>query len=103
MFQTLNLKEGGTVEIRRNQKGWIIGKGIIGNSSISINNVWLVDGLKHNLLRINKFCNTGNEVIFIKNNSIIINESEKSIVFKGRRKGNVYKTNFSELADQKVL
>lgn len=99
MFQTLNLKEGGIVEFGRNQKGWIIGKGIIDKSSISINNVWLVDRLKYKLLRINKFCNSCNEVIFNKNNSIIINESEKSIVFKGRRKGNVYKLNFSELAD----
>lgn len=32
-----------------------------------------------------------------------MNESDKSILFKGGRKGNVYKVNSFELADQKVL
>jgi len=40
MFQTLTLKEGGTVGFVGNQKGKIIGSRIIDNSSISINNVW---------------------------------------------------------------
>lgn len=35
-----------------NQKGKIIGTCTIGNSFISIDSVWLVDGLKHNLLNI---------------------------------------------------
>jgi len=50
------MKEGGTVGFRGNQTGKIIGTGTIGNSSISINNVWLVDGLRHNLLNISQFC-----------------------------------------------
>jgi len=37
------MKEGGTVGFGGNQTGKIIGSGTIGNSSISINNVWLVD------------------------------------------------------------
>jgi len=45
MFLTLTMKEGGNVKFERNQSGKIIGTGTIGNSSISINNVWLVDGL----------------------------------------------------------
>lgn len=32
-----------------------------------------------------------------------MNESYKSLVFKGERKDNVYKINLSELADQKVV
>jgi len=39
----------------------------IGNSSISINNVEFVDGLKHNLLSISQFCDSGYEVVFDKN------------------------------------
>lgn len=50
MFQTLNLKKGGTMGFEGNQKGKITSMDTIGNSFISINNVWLVDGLKHNLL-----------------------------------------------------
>lgn len=48
--------------------------GTIGNSPISINNVWLLDGLKHNLMSISQFCDCGYEVMFNKNNCIIMNE-----------------------------
>ena len=54
LFLTLTMKEGGTVGFGGNQTGKIIGSGTIGNSSISINNVWLVDGLRHNLLSISQ-------------------------------------------------
>ena len=77
--------------------------GTIGNSLISVNNVWLVSGLKHNLLSISQFCDSGYEVLFNKNFCSVINESDKSILFKGKRKGNVYKINLSELTDQKVV
>jgi len=97
------MKEGGTVRFRGNQTGKIIGTGTIGNSSISINNVWLVDGLRHNLLSISQFCDNGYDVLFVKNNCIVINKDNQSIVFKGKRRNNVYKINFSELTDQKVL
>ena len=86
-----------------NQSGKIIGTGTIGNSSTSINNVWLVDGLEHNLLSISQFCDNGYDVLFEKPNCTVINKKDKSIVFKGKRVDNVYKINFSELADQKVI
>jgi len=56
MFLTLTTKEGGNVKFGGNQSGKIIGTGTIGNSSISINNVWLVDCLEHNVLSISQFC-----------------------------------------------
>jgi len=52
MFLTLAMKEGGNVKFGGNQSGKIIGTETIGNASISINNVWLLNGLKHNLLSI---------------------------------------------------
>lgn len=52
MCQTLTLKEKGSMGFGGGQKGKIIGMGTIGNSLIYINNVWLVNGLKHNLLSI---------------------------------------------------
>jgi len=48
MFLTPTMKEGGNVRFGGNQSGKIIGTRTIGNTSISINNVWLVDGLEHN-------------------------------------------------------
>ena len=103
LFLTLTMKEGGTVGFGENQTGKIIGSGTIGNSSISINNVWLVDGLNHNLLSISQFCDNGYDVLFVKNNCTVITTHDQSIVFKGKRRNNVYKVNFSELTDQKVF
>jgi len=103
LFLTLTMKEGGTVGFGGNQTGKIIGSGTIDKSSISINNVWLVDGLRHNLLSISQFCDNGYDVLFVKSNCTVINKDDQSIVFKGKRRNNVYKINFSELTDQKVL
>lgn len=103
MFQTLTLREGGTMWFRGNQKGNIIGTCTIGYFSLSFNDVWLVDGLKHNLLSISQFCDSGCKVMFNKNICIVMNEFDKSVGFKGKRKGNVYKINFIEPTYQKVV
>lgn len=79
-----------------------IGTSTIGNSLISVSDVWLVSGLKHNLSSISQFYENGYEVVFNKNLCSVINESEKSILFKGKRNWNVYKINLFELVDQKV-
>jgi len=103
MFLTVTMKEGGNVKFEGNQYGKIIGTGIIGNSSISINNVWLVDELEHNILSISQFYDNGYDVMFEKTNCTVINKDNKSTVFKGKKVENVYKINFSELVDQKVI
>jgi len=90
MFLTLTMKEGGNVKFGGNKSGKIIGTGTIGNSSIFIINVWLVDGLEHNLLSIRQFCDNGYDVMFEKTNCTVINKDNKSIVFKGKRVENVY-------------
>ena len=41
--------------------------------------------------------------MFGKTNCTVINKDENSIIFKGKRIENVYKINFSELVDQKVI
>jgi len=94
MFLTLTMKEGGTVGFGGNQTGKIIGTGTIGNSSISINNVWLVDGLRQNLLNISQFCDNGYDVLFVKNNCTVINKDDQSVVFKGKRRNNVSEGTF---------
>ena len=86
-----------------NQCGKIIGTRTIGNTSISINNVWLVGGLKHNILSIGQFCDNGYDVLFDKTSCTIVNKNDNSIVFKGKRIDNVYKINFSELVDQDIV
>jgi len=89
MFLILTVKEGGKVKFGGNQSGNVIGTGTIGNSSISINNVWLVDGLEDNLLSISQFCENGYDVMFEKTNDTVINKDDNSIVFKGKRIENV--------------
>ena len=52
-FSFLTRMKRGYVTFEDNGKGRIIGQGSIGNNSSSlIENVLLIDGLKHNLLRI---------------------------------------------------
>ena len=97
------MKEGWNVKFGGNQSEKIIGTWTIGNSSISINNVWLVDRLKHNILSISQFCDNGYDVMFGKTNYTVINKDDNSIVFKGKRIENVSKINFSELGYQKVI
>ena len=57
--------EGGIVTFGDDSKGIIIG---IGNIKIGasplIENVVLVDGLKHNLLSISQLCDRGHKVVF---------------------------------------
>ena len=65
--------------------------------------MWLVDGLRHNLLSISQFCDNGYDVMFDKTNCTIVKKNDNSIVFKGNRVDNVYKINFFKLVDQKVV
>ena len=76
MFITLTMKEGGNVKFGENQADKISGTGTIGSSSISINNVWLVDGLEHNLLSISQFYDDGYDVMFDKTNCTVVNKND---------------------------
>ena len=64
-----------------NGKGRIIGRGSIGNNSSSlIENVLLVDGLKHNLLSISQLCDKGFKVIFESSHCIIKDSQNDKII-----------------------
>ncbi len=68
MFLDLQPHDGGTVAFGGNQQGRIVGIGKVGKkNSTSINNVFYVKGLKHNLLSIGQFCDSGYSVTFDKN------------------------------------
>ena len=65
IFQNPDLKSGGSVGFRGNQKGKIIGSGTVGNGNLpSITNVLLVDGLMHNLLSISQLSDNDYDIIF---------------------------------------
>ena len=64
-FLSLETYDGGTVTFGDNMKSEIIAKGKVGRSSShAIDNVFLVENLKHNLLSISQLCDKGNSIIF---------------------------------------
>ena len=67
-FLSLSAYHGGYVTFGDNQKGKIVEIGKIGKSQAnSIDNLFLVGGLKHKLLSIFQFCDKGNTVILQMN------------------------------------
>ena len=76
MFLDLQPHDGGTVTFGGNQQGNIEGIGKVSKtSSTTIDNVFYVKGLKHNLLSINQFCDSG-YIIFFNKESCVIRNSE---------------------------
>jgi len=93
---------GGTVTFRGNKKGRIIGVGKIDIHPYPlIDNVLFVEGLKHNLLCISQLCYNGYDVIFNKDEYVILCQ-DGSPLFSANRKGNLYKIKLGELSYQKV-
>ena len=98
-FITLDAKNGGMVTFGDNGKGKIIGIGNIGiTPSKYIENILLVDGLKHNLLSISQFCDKGYKVIFESSVCIVTSPINEGIKFVGHRYGNVYMIDLNDLS-----
>jgi hypothetical protein len=103
MFQDLELKHGGFVGFRGNQKGKIIGSRTISNGKLpSITNVLLDDGLMHNLLSVSQLSDNGYDIIFNQNSCKAVSQKDGTILFNGKRKNNIYKIRLSDLEDQNV-
>ena len=87
-FTHISPKKSGHVTYGDNNKGKILGVGKIGtNSSSSIENVLLVEGLKHSLLSVSQICDKGYLVSFDSQKCVIENKHIKHI---GYRINNVY-------------
>jgi len=77
MFLDLQPHDGGTITFGGKQQGNIKGIGKVGKKdSTAIDNVFYVKGLKHNLLSISQFCDSGYSVSFSKDNCIIKNKDQ---------------------------
>jgi len=71
-FAKLELKEESFLTYGDNNKGRILGSGVISNEdSFNIHNVLLVEGLKHNLISISQLCDKGFKVVFEPNHCLI--------------------------------
>jgi len=73
-FLSLAAAQGGSVAFGNGKSGTIIGIGKIGQSlSHSIEDVYLVNGLKHNLLSVSQLCDKDNLVVFTSNRCLVVN------------------------------
>jgi len=89
-FLSITKINSGKVIFGDNLKGKIIGVGNIkGKSSPLIENLFLVDSLKHNLLSINQLYDKGYMIVF-NHACCLILENDK-VILVDNRKGNVYK------------
>nr|KYP33754.1 Retrovirus-related Pol polyprotein from transposon TNT 1-94 [Cajanus cajan] len=85
-------KRSGHVTYGDNNRGKILGIGKIGtNFSTSIENVLLVDGLKHSLLSVSQLCDKGFSVSFDSQKCLIEHKNDKQVKIVGFRINNVYK------------
>jgi len=64
LLTRLTLKHGGYVTYGDNNKGKIVGGDIGVKGNLTIQNVLLVEGIKHNLLSISQLCDKRLEVTF---------------------------------------
>ena len=102
-FTTFTPKNGGGVTFGDSGTGKIIGQGNIGKDPFTIiEDVLLVEGLKHNLISISQLCDKGYKVTFDKNTCIVENVSNNSTLFIGKRLTNVFIIDLNELEKQNV-
>ena len=98
-FITLQMKDGGLVTFRDNGKGRIIEIGKIKITPCTfIEDVLLVDKLKHNLLSISQLCDKGFKVIFELSMCIVTNSLDSNNKFIGHRLRNIYVVDLNVLA-----
>ena len=86
------------VTFRDNNKGKIIGIGNIDiTPSKSIENILLIDGLKHNLLSISRLCDKGFKVIFKSFVCIVASPNDDGMRFIGYRYNDIYIIDLDDL------
>ena len=102
-FIILEAKNEGMVTFEDNDKGKIIDIGNIGITlSTCIENILLVDGLKHNLLSISQLCDRGYKVVFESSMYIVTSPFDNSIRFIGHRHSNIYMVDLDNLSLQNI-
>jgi len=83
-FLSLAATQEGSVAFENGKSGTIMGIGKIGEShSNSIADVYLVDGLKHNLLSVFQLCDKDNLVVFTPNRCLVVNMDTGDVVLRG--------------------
>ena len=105
-FKSLVIKDGAKVNFGGNQSGKITGVGEVG----PIQDVYLVDGLCHNLLSVSQSTDKGNWVIFDSHECFIVDKNDLDIdktnlkyKLKANRNGNLYTLDLCQQLTEKCL
>ena len=88
-------RAGPCITFGDDSKGYTKGYGLISKDNVIIEEVALVEGMKHNLLSISQLCDKGFVSLFSKEACVISNKENNKVVLTGIRKGNVYIADFS--------
>ena len=83
-------KAGPWVTFGDDSKGFTKGYGNLEIGNVVIENISLVDGLKHNLLSVSQFTDKGYEVNFKSEQCSVINKKDKKLALQEVRKGNLF-------------
>ena len=105
-FKSLVIKDGATVTFGGNQSGKITGVGEVG----PVKDVYLVDGLCHNLLSVSQSTDKGNWIIFDSHECIIVDKQDLNLdkanlkcKLKANRNGNLYTLDLCQQLTEKCL
>lgn len=83
MFIDFKIKEHEFVSYGDNNKGQILGKGVVVNpSTTTIKDIILVEGLKHNLLSISQFCDNEFTITFDSHGCIIEHNDDNELCLR---------------------
>ncbi|KAL8114230.1 hypothetical protein AgCh_021184 [Apium graveolens] len=88
-------RAGPSITFGDDSKGYTVGYGLISKDNVIIEEVALVDGLKHNLLSSSQLCDKGNSVTFNSEACVVTNKRSNKVVLTGVRRGIVYLADFN--------
>ncbi|KAK1401563.1 hypothetical protein POM88_001168 [Heracleum sosnowskyi] len=95
-------RAGPCIAFGDDSKGYTKGYGLISKENVIIDEVALVDGIKHNLLSISQLCDKGFLVTFSKEACVVSKGGDNNVVMTGFRRGNVYIADFSSTSPDTI-
>ena len=95
-------KAGPIVTFGDDSKGFTTGYGNLVFGNVTIKNISLVEGLKHNLLSISQFCDKGYIVQFKKEMCLISSRKDETLALHGVRKGNLFIADLNSASEGEV-
>ena len=97
MDSTLRLSDKSHITFADTGKSKVLGLGTVAISKDQhMDKVMLVESLGFNLMSVSMLCDLNMIVIFGKYRCLVLMESDKSLVFEGYRKDDLYMVDFSD-------